>query len=472
MPDLFGNVTSQLPPWLTNQPTGSQLVDKAFQAKQQAFSNFSELSQLNIQQRQQAQREELAPLLMEAQQQRITLAKQDIAIGAAKVYDEIESSGMTAKVAGLRLLAAKSPNGFADPSISTALDEAAIKWPSIVKSPLWQQTRQDVNVAKQFVQQRELRQLSNDRMGQGMQAAETFNRLMGESEDAFDNGDFELADKLKAQAEPYRDLITKRGTGGTGAPRAGAATEKINLMKAADKELADAIASGDEKRIAAARRNLQITGTQTKMPGMTDSSYKMILSSRSIPERKLSNATTAMDQVNDLISTVSGGSVGIPGILNAGYQKLLGDVLPGPWGDKAISDQSKLGMLRNSLQAMASADRSRSAALLKEIDVLMPSTGVDASGRSTIIQLENIRPWVAKVARQSAIDQNILPPYWAMTAEDAADAVIQGEKALKMGIDPESTLFKSKYLTTDEYLRIMTHGQPSNAPIQLPNPPQ
>lgn len=94
MPDLFGNVTSQLPPWLTNQPTGSQIVDKAFQAKQQAFRNFSDLTELSMRVQQQ---DALLPLQIRAAQQRVASTGLDLAGEQLAQQNQLETkAGMVA----------------------------------------------------------------------------------------------------------------------------------------------------------------------------------------------------------------------------------------------------------------------------------------------------------------------------------------------------------------------------------------
>lgn len=220
MPDLFGNVTSQLPPWLTNTPSPSAIVDKAFQAKDQSIRNYTELAQVNQRQQELAMAKQrndqltaMAPLLQQHQEQQNQLMAQKITLGAAAVDDEIQNNDMTSRVAQVRLLAPSLPNGFADPKVDEALDNAAIKYPGVTKTDLWKQTKADITQARSIQNQQAIQKLRNDRLPPGMVAAQYHATLLNQADELRAAGDEAGAIAAENEADSVLAMNARHAVG-------------------------------------------------------------------------------------------------------------------------------------------------------------------------------------------------------------------------------------------------------------------
>lgn len=460
--------------WL-KVPSVTDAFAKASQASESIGRNLVSGFRAGMDKREQ---DVLLPLKIQEQQKRMADLGLDIAAKQLANTNQLETrAGMVALADRLQ-----TTRDWASPDAVNSV------WSVIKDNPALGLTKEGQMAIAQAESMHRVASMADNRLkvaesrsAPGIQAAEYFNDLTTKAKEAFDAGDFEGAKDYEEQAKAVKDFNMKRSVGvagGIGAVKPTSAMTNTDAMVAAKAEMDNAIKSGDADRIRTSTFKYNTLATATKMPGMTDASQRLQISSRTIPERIYSNATLAWDQVNSLLDNQGEQGAGPLAAGAALYQKTVGNVVPTEWGETAVANQSKYSQLRNSLQAMASADRSRSAALIKEIDVMMPPTGVWTSPAAAKTQLSQVREWVRDRARQAALDVGDLPPYWALTIEDAARAVDAGEKAVAQGVDPKSDLFKRKYMTIEEATRLFDketaprQQPPSNALIQLPNPPR
>ncbi len=458
-----------IPPWLAQGASPVQSLLAGAQVGSQIANNFANLRRLRLAQDEQ---DALMPLKKAEYENQLASSALDLAHKQTEQQNELETK---AGVVALST-AMQGVKDWAAPDAMAPIDEVVKRFPALALTKGGNFALAKAHGMHQIAVGADSRlKVAETKTDPGMKSAEYFNELMTKAEEADSNGDSEAAKELRAQAQNVKDFTMRHSA--VGAPGGGvkptAAMINADAFTKAKEELDAANLSGDADRIKTATFKFNALGAATKMPGMTDATQRLSLSSRTIPERIYSNATLAWDQVNTLLNNKGEEGAGPYAAGAALYQKTVGNFLPSEIGETAVANQSKYSQLRNSLEAMASADRSRSAALIKEIDKMMPPNGVWTSPAAAKTQLAEVRNWVRNRARQAALDKGDLPPYWAITMDDAADAVIAGEKARASGMDPKSDQFRRKYLTEEDYKKMFLPVQPpSNAPIQLPNPPR
>lgn len=471
-----------LPPWLQTRPAGE--IGRMF--GEDGMRTMQEMSSVIAQQQGVAQNSALFPLKVQEAKSQIMDNALNLQLKQLSVDQALNQKAATVQAASVFSEINQSESGWADPNNQAKWAELAAKNPAIVQNPMYSQGWNSIKIAesaKERANEIKLRTqglkdvatiraeaLTADE--KKIKAAESFNSL---ADDLEANGDEAGAIQYRNQANALLGTIKPAGSSGGSDP---AAIRNARELTDAEQQLREAEKRGDPEEIKAKRNYLNNLRSTAKIPGYTAADQRLALSSRTLPERALSNATMAWDQVNNLIDTLSPGSIGPMGVFNSMYQKTVGNVVPTKAGEKAIDQRTQLMQLKSSLEGMAGKDKARTGLLMKQIEEMMPAMGVLESPAAAGTSLKRIRDWVMDYSRRASKDMGILPPPWAMTRDDAADAVLAGEEAIARGDTPESNpRWGEKYMTREQYLnwnnslRLPIKAQPpTNAPVQLPNP--